>query len=81
MSVKQLLIANRGEIAIRVSRTAAEMGIPTVAVYSQDDAQSLHTRIADDARALEGSGPSAYLDIEQLVAAALGRHRRLTGSA
>ena len=41
--VKSLLIANRGEIAIRIARTAAEMGLRTVSVYSDDDAQSLHT--------------------------------------
>ena len=56
MSFKKLLIANRGEIAIRIARTAAEMGIRSVAIYSQDDAQSLHVRAADEAHALAGSG-------------------------
>ncbi len=70
MTIKTLLIANRGEIAIRISRAAAALGIRTVAVYSQDDARSLHVRRADEARALKGSGPRAYLDIEQLVAVA-----------
>src|ERR1700744_2776551 len=46
------------------------MGIATVAVYSEDDATSLHTRRADEAVALKGSGPAAYLDIAQVVAAA-----------
>jgi acetyl/propionyl-CoA carboxylase alpha subunit len=68
--VQKLLIANRGEIAVRIARTAAEMGVPTVAVYSQDDAASLHTRKTDEAVALKGSGPAAYLDIAQVVAAA-----------
>ncbi|MDB5482924.1 MAG: biotin carboxylase [Caulobacteraceae bacterium] len=65
--MKTLLIANRGEIAIRVARTAAEMGIATVAVYSEDDAASLHTRKADTAVALKGSGPAAYLDHDQII--------------
>jgi acetyl/propionyl-CoA carboxylase alpha subunit/acetyl-CoA carboxylase carboxyltransferase component len=65
--MKKLLIANRGEIAIRLARTGAEMGIATVAVYSEDDASSLHTRKADIALALKGSGPAAYLDGEQIV--------------
>ena len=65
--MKKLLIANRGEIAIRVARTAAEMGIATVAVYSEDDAASLHTRKADTAVALKGSGPAAYLDRAQIL--------------
>src|SRR3979490_688603 len=68
--VQKLLIANRGEIAVRIARAAAEMGVPTVAVYSQDDAASLHTRKADEAVALKGSGPAAYLDIAQVVSAA-----------
>ena len=70
MEIKRLLVANRGEIAIRVMRTAAELGIRTVAVHSADDAQSLHTRCADEVRALDGSGVAAYLDAAQLVAVA-----------
>src|SRR5258707_13829868 len=65
-----LLSANRGEIAIRVMRAAAELGIRTVAIFSQDDAQSLHTRKADDARGLNGNGAKAYLDAEQIIAVA-----------
>ena len=68
--MKKLLIANRGEIAVRIARTAAEMGVATVAVFSEDDAASLHTRTADEARTLRGSGPAAYLDIAQVVEAA-----------
>jgi acetyl/propionyl-CoA carboxylase alpha subunit/acetyl-CoA carboxylase carboxyltransferase component len=68
--LQKLLIANRGEIAVRIARTAAEMGLATVAVYSQDDAASLHTRKADEAHALQGSGPAAYLHIAGVVAAA-----------
>ncbi|MBU6319955.1 MAG: ATP-grasp domain-containing protein [Alphaproteobacteria bacterium] len=65
-----LLVANRGEIAIRIIRTARELGLRTVAVYPQDDADSLHVRRADDAVRLEGRGPRAYLDIPSLVQAA-----------
>jgi acetyl/propionyl-CoA carboxylase alpha subunit len=68
--IRRLLIANRGEIAIRVARTAAELGIETVAVFSRDDAASLHPRKADAAHALDGDGPAAYLDAEALIAAA-----------
>ena len=69
-AIRKLLIANRGEIAIRVARTAADMGIATVAAYSSDDAQSLHTRMADTAVALGGTGAAAYLDATAIVAAA-----------
>ena len=67
MSVTSLLIANRGEIAIRVTRAAAELGIRTVAVFSEDDADSLHTRKTDAARPLQGKGAAAYLDAEQII--------------
>ena len=70
MSLKSLLIANRGEIAIRIVRAAAEIGIRTVTIFSEDDTQSLHTRKADEARPLPGRGATAYLDIEQIVAVA-----------
>ncbi len=70
MSVTSLLIANRGEVAIRIARAAADLGIRTVAVYSDDDARSLHVRRADEARALRGRGVPAYLDIDVLIAAA-----------
>ena len=68
--VSKLLIANRGEIAIRVARAAADLGIATVAVYSADDSKSLHVHVADDSVALEGLGISAYLNIEALIEAA-----------
>src|SRR5262245_27207474 len=70
MRISTLLIANRGEIAIRIARAAAELGIRTVAVFSEDDAQSLHIRKTDEAHPLRKQGASAYLDIEQLLAIA-----------
>ncbi|MCA8928284.1 MAG: ATP-grasp domain-containing protein [Alphaproteobacteria bacterium] len=70
MPIARLLIANRGEIAIRIARAATDLGIGTVAVYAGDDAASLHTRVADEAVALPGNGAAAYLDIEAVIAAA-----------
>ncbi len=67
----KLLVANRGEIAIRIMRAAAELGVPTVAVAPADDAGSLHTGKADETLTLDGTGAAAYLDIEQIVAAAV----------
>ena len=68
--MKKLLIANRGEIALRVQRAAQDLGIATVAVYAADDAQSRHRMLADEAVALPGSGPAAYLDIDAILGAA-----------
>ncbi|ADG78485.1 acetyl-CoA carboxylase OS=Tsukamurella paurometabola (strain ATCC 8368 / DSM / CCUG 35730 /CIP 100753 / JCM 10117 / KCTC 9821 / NBRC 16120 / NCIMB 702349/ NCTC 13040) OX=521096 GN=Tpau_1872 PE=3 SV=1 [Tsukamurella paurometabola] len=67
----KLLIANRGEIALRVVRTARELGIPTVAVFAADDADTPHVAAADTAIALPGSGPAAYLDQDAVLSAAL----------
>jgi len=66
----KLLIANRGEIAIRIIRAAAELNIPTVAIYPEDDANSLHIKKADKAVLLKGVGVSTYLDIEQIITVA-----------
>jgi len=68
---KKILIANRGEIALRVIRTCREMGIKTVAVYSTADADSLHVRFADEAVCI-GPAPSAqsYLKMQNIIAAA-----------
>ena len=57
----RLLIANRGEIALRIIRTAIELELGTVAVYAEDDADSPHVHAADEAVALLGAGPAAYL--------------------
>jgi len=68
---KKILIANRGEIALRIIRTCKEMGIKTVAVYSTADKESLHVRFADEAVCI---GPPAsaesYLDMSRVIAAA-----------
>lgn len=68
---KKILIANRGEIALRIIRTCKEMGIKTVAVYSTADADSLHVRFADEAVCI-GPAPSAqsYLKMSNIIAAA-----------
>src|SRR6202021_961862 len=68
--VTRLLIANRGEIALRIIRTAIELGIQTVAVYAEDDADSPHVHAADEAIGLAGAGPQAYLDHGAILAAA-----------
>jgi acetyl/propionyl-CoA carboxylase alpha subunit/acetyl-CoA carboxylase carboxyltransferase component len=69
----KLLVANRGEAAVRILRAAAELGIRTVAVFSADDAASLHVRRADEARGLQGEGVAPYLDVETIVAVARER--------
>ncbi|NBS19588.1 MAG: acetyl-CoA carboxylase biotin carboxylase subunit, partial [Flavobacteriia bacterium] len=68
---KKILIANRGEIAMRLIRTCKEMGIKTVVVYSKADAESLHVRFADEAVCI-GPAPSSesYLKIANIMAAA-----------
>lgn len=69
--IKKLLVANRGEIALRVMRSAREMGIKTVAVYSEADRKALHVRFADEA-VLIGPAPSSesYLRIDKILLAA-----------
>src|SRR6266550_302301 len=68
---KKILIANRGEIALRIIRTCREMGIQTVAVYSTADRDSLHVRFADEAVCI-GPPPSrdSYLNMPSIIAAA-----------
>src|SRR5262245_40936077 len=68
--MQSLLVANRGEIAVRIMHAAAELGIRTVAVYAEDDESSLHVRRADQAERLHGRGPAAYLDLERILAIA-----------
>ncbi|MCK4801561.1 MAG: acetyl/propionyl-CoA carboxylase subunit alpha, partial [Anaerolineales bacterium] len=69
--IMKLLIANRGEIAIRIMRTCRELGIPTVAVYSEADRNSLHTRYADEAISIGPTKASeSYLNIPAVLNAA-----------
>ncbi|HLU81541.1 MAG TPA: biotin carboxylase N-terminal domain-containing protein, partial [Flavobacteriaceae bacterium] len=68
---KKILIANRGEIALRVIRTCREMGIKTVAVYSTADRESLHVKFADEAVCIgPAPSPQSYLKISNIIAAA-----------
>ena len=70
--IKKVLIANRGEIAVRIIRACREMGIETVAVYSEADREALHTQLADEAVCI---GPAAakdsYLNMEQIISATI----------
>lgn len=70
--IRKLLIANRGEIAVRIIRACREMGIETVAVYSEADRESLHAQLADEAICI-GPGPSAesYLNMERIMSATM----------
>jgi len=68
--IKKLLIANRGEIAIRIARAAAEMGITSVSIFPEDDENSLHVVKADESVRLPGTGAQAYLDKNAVIEAA-----------
>ncbi len=71
---RKILIANRGEIALRVIRTCRELGLKTVAVYSESDRKSPHALVADEAVLLEGeTARETYLNAEQIIAAAMER--------
>ena len=64
----KILIANRGEIALRIVRACRELGIRTVSVYSQADAESLHVRFADEAICIgQAAGKNSYLNISKQV--------------
>ena len=74
MPIGKLLIANRGEIALRILRSCREMGIATVAVYSTVDKNALHVQLADEAVCV-GDSPSSksYLNVPNILAAATSR--------
>ena len=72
MTLSSVLIANRGEIAVRIARAAADHGLRSVAVYSDADAEALHARIADEAHRLPGTAPAdTYMNIPALIETAL----------
>src|SRR5690606_2149270 len=64
---KKILVANRGEIALRIVRALHDLGVASVAVHAQDDAGAPHVQAADAAVALPASGPTAYLDGARLI--------------
>ena len=66
----KVLIANRGEVAVRLLHALRDAGIASVAIYAQDDAQALHVQLADTAVPLAASGPAAYLDAATVIAIA-----------
>lgn len=68
--MKKILIANRGEIAIRIARSCQDLGIKTVGIFSQDDSKSLHLSKVDEAYEVEGKGASAYLNIKEIISIA-----------
>lgn len=65
--IKKLLIANRGEIAIRIARTAAQMGLSVVTVHTEDDSRCLHVKHGDEVHLLPGQGAAGYMDIAALI--------------
>ena len=81
LPVNKILIANRGEIAVRIIRACREMDLSTVAVYSECDRAALHVRYADEAYAIGPSAPQdSYLRIDRIVDAARARGRRRRSS-
>ncbi|KAJ0425761.1 allophanate hydrolase subunit 2-domain-containing protein [Aspergillus carlsbadensis] len=74
VSLKTLLIANRGEIAVRILKTAKALNIQTITVYTEPDAASTHVHLADEAILLSGSPSKAYIDGDQIIEIAKQKH-------
>src|SRR5918993_4065067 len=70
MSFDRVLIANRGEIAVRIIRACRDLGLSPVAVYGPGEERALHVRLADDAYALSDANGLPYLDIDQILSRA-----------
>lgn len=68
--MKKILVANRGEIAVRILRAIRDLGLQSVAIYSSDDSSSRHRILADSSVALDAAGPGAYIDIDAIIAVA-----------
>ena len=83
MAIEKLLIANRGEIALRIHRACHEMGIKTVAVHSTADTDAMHVRLADEAVCIgPAPSPQSYLNMPAIISAAEvtdAEHRRVVG--
>ena len=70
--IKKILIANRGEIAVRIIRACREMGIETVAVYSEADKEALHTKLADEAICIgPAKSTESYLSMDKIISATI----------
>ena len=69
--MKKLLVANRGEIAIRIARASNDLGLKTIGIYSEDDHDSLHVSKMAESYQLKGEGAKAYLDSKDIISIAL----------
>lgn len=67
MHLSRVLIANRGEIAVRLIKTCKRLGITAIAISTADDADAMHVRLADEAYPLDGDGSQSYLDDANII--------------
>ena len=70
-NITKVLVANRGEIAVRILHATKELGIESFSIFSEHDRDALHVAASDHSLALDGEGPSAYLDSDQIISLAL----------